>query len=596
VTSLRRLAVYLKPYRRDAILAPLLMVVEVAMDLTLPLLLKIMIDQGIASDDATLVIRLGLLMAACAVVGAIGGIGCTVFAVRAAMNYGADVRAALYRTVRGWSFGNLDRMGTGQVVTRLTNDVNQVQEAVLMALRILVRAPLLAVGSLVMATITSPRLAPLLLLLVPAAMAVLVFFIRRSWPLFTQVQDNLDHLNTSVQENLAGVRVVKAFVRAEYEKVRFGAANEALRASSVQAMQFSALVGPVMMLILNFGIVAAVWFGGRQVYVGAMTVGEIVAFVSYLRPLLFSLMGVSMLLIQVSRAMASAARITEAMDVVPDVRDRPEAAPADAAGEIAFEHVTFGYNHGEPVLRDVSFIVEPGQTVAVIGATGAGKSSLVHLIPRFYDVTEGRVTIGGVDVRDLRQHELRSRVGMALQEAILFSGTVAENLRHGRADATDEEIRQAAAAAQADAFVQALPEGYDARVGQRGVNLSGGQKQRLAIARALVRRPDILILDDSTSAVDVETEAAIQASLAETAAGQTRIIVAQRISTVLRADKILVLDDGRLAAEGSHAELMASSPIYREIFESQLGDGVVMLSKNAGKGGATQGEADDGGR
>jgi len=295
-------------------------------------------------------------------------------------------------------------------------------------------------------------------------------------------------------------------------------------------------------------------------------------------------MGVSMLLIQISRAMASAERITESLDIVPDVQDRPDAREVHAGEAIVFEHVTFRYDHGEPVLRDVSFAVAPGQTAAVIGATGSGKSSLVNLIPRFYDVTEGRVTIGGVDVRDLRQHELRNRVGMALQESILFTGTIAENIRHGNPEASDTDLVRAARAAQADDFIQALPEGYDAPLGQRGVNLSGGQKQRLAIARALVRKPDIVILDDSTSAVDVATEAAIQAGLEQMATGQTRIVVAQRISTVLQADKILVLDEGRLVAEGTHAELIGSSPIYREIFESQLGNGVLALRNGSDDG------------
>jgi ATP-binding cassette subfamily B protein len=576
MTPLRQLAVFLKPYRRDAILAPLLMVLEVAMDLMQPLLLKRIIDVGIATGSTTVVFRSGLLMAGCALLGAAGGVGCTIFAVRAAMNYGADLRAALYRKVQSLSFGNLDRLGTGHLVTRLTNDVTQVQDLVLMSLRILVRAPLLAVGSIIMATLVSPGLAPLLLFLVPAVTFILAVVIRRSWPLFFRVQDSLDLLNTTTQENLAGVRVVKAFVRGDHEQMRFARANEALRMNSVQAMQFSSLVGPLMMLILNFGIAAAVWFGGVRVDRGAMTVGEVVAFISYLRPLMFSLMGVSMLMIQISRAMASASRVTEVFDTAADVRDAPAAAPAFApAGAIAFEHVTFSYDRGEPVLYDVSFTAEPGQTVAILGATGSGKSSLVSLIPRFYDVTAGRVTVGGVDVRELNQETLRARIGVAMQEAVLFSGTIAENLHHGRLTASGEELREAAAAAQADEFIRAIPEGYDAVLGQRGVNLSGGQKQRLAIARALARDPDILILDDSTSAVDVETEARLQAALDARMTGpQARIVVAQRISTVLRADKILVLDDGQLVAEGIHAELLQSSPIYREIYESQLGGGV----------------------
>jgi ATP-binding cassette subfamily B protein len=338
-------------------------------------------------------------------------------------------------------------------------------------------------------------------------------------------------------------------------------------------MQFSAVVGPFMMLAMNFGVAAAIWFGGIQVDRGDMTVGEIVAFINYLRQTLMSLQMVSMLLIHISRAGASATRIAEVLNAQPDVQDGPNLVSSfNANGPLAFEHVSFAYDDGEPVLQDISFVAQPGQTVAILGATGSGKSSLISLIPRFYDVTAGRVTIGGVDVRAVPQAELRSHIGVALQEAILFSGSIAYNIRQGRADASDADLHAAAEAAQAAAFIAAMPDGYATDLGQRGVNLSGGQKQRVAIARALARQPDILILDDSTSAVDVETESHIQAAL-DKDTRQTRVVVAQRISTVLTADKILVLDDGRIVAEGTHHELIASSPIYREIFESQLGNG-----------------------
>ncbi|MCX6032401.1 MAG: ABC transporter ATP-binding protein [Chloroflexi bacterium] len=576
MNPIRQIARFLRPYRREAIIAPLLMVVEVAIDLILPSLMERIIDVGIGTRNLPVVLNTGLLMLGLTFVGAFGGIGCTVFAVRAAMNYGADLRSAVYRKIQTLSFGNLDRLGTGQLVTRLTNDVNQAQEVVLIALRILVRAPLLVVGSLIMAILTSLRLAPTLVILVPFLTVVLVVVIRRSTPLFLRVQESLDRLNTTLQENLAGVRVVKAFVRGQHEEARFGAANDALMANSIRAMQFSAIVGPFMMLALNFGVAGALWFGGVQVTQGTMTVGEIVAFTNYLRQTLFSLQMVSMLLIQVSRAGASATRLAEVLNAAPDVQDRPGAQAAfPAGGRVAFEHVTFAYDGGDPVLQDISFVAEPGQTVAILGATGSGKSSLVSLIPRFYDVKAGRVTIGGVDVRDIPQAELRSHIGVALQDTILFSGSIAENIRQGRPAADDVALAAAAQAAQADDFITALPEGYGGELGQRGVNLSGGQKQRIAIARALIRQPDILILDDSTSAVDVQTEARLQAALDRLMAGRTSFVVAQRISTVLQADKILVLDEGRIAAEGTHQELIVTSPIYREIFESQLGNGAL---------------------
>lgn len=574
----RHLRVYLKPYWKQAVIAPLLMVVEVVCDLMLPRLLQTIVDEGIAQSDMELVWRTGVLMVIVTAVGAVGGIGCTVFAVRASMNFGADLRSAVYRKVQTLSFGNLDRIGTAELVTRLTNDVNQVQELLLMALRILVRSPLLMVGSLIMAVVTSPRLALLLAVLMPLLILMLAIVIRRAFPLYQLIQKKLDRVNEVIQENLSGVRVVKAFVRSDHEKRRFRSANEGLTDTSIQAMRISVVTGPFMMLAINLGVVAVVWFGGIQAIGGTMTAGTIIAFVNYLRQALMSLMMVSMLMIRISRAQASGRRVVDVLASEAEVQDRPGALGRfSPQGRVAFEHVTFGYNGGEPVLQDISFVAEPGQTVALLGATGSGKSSLINLIPRFYDVDSGRVTIDGIDVRDIPQADLRAAIGVALQDTVLFSGTIYDNIRQGRDGATEAEITAAARAAQAHDFITALPDGYDTQLGQRGVNLSGGQKQRLAIARALVRQPVILILDDSTSAVDVETESKIQAALGEIMRDRTSFIVAQRISTVLKADKILVLDDGRIAAEGTHQELMASSPVYREIYESQLGSGVLAL-------------------
>ncbi|HML21157.1 MAG TPA: ABC transporter ATP-binding protein [Aggregatilinea sp.] len=574
--SFKPLGIYIKPYRNLAVIAPLLMVVEVVCDLMLPRLLQTIVDQGIAQGDLTLVLRTGLLMILVTSIGAVGGIGCTVFAVRAAMNFGADLRIAAYRKVQTLSFGNLDKLGTAELVTRLTNDVNQVQEMVLMGLRILVRAPLLVVGSLIMAIITSPRLALLLIVLMALLILMLVVVIRRAFPLYTRLQERLDRVNTVIQENLSGARVVKAFVRGEHENERFRGANDALMGTSIQAMQLSVVTAPFMVLAINAGVVSVIWLGGIQTIQGSMTTGEIIAFVNYLRQTLMSLMMVSMLMMRISRAQASGKRVVGVLTSEPEVQDRPEAqAGFTPQGRVTFEHVSFGYNGGEPILQDVSFVAEPGQTVALLGATGSGKSSLTNLIPRFYDVNSGAITIDGVDVRDVPQAELRAHIGVALQEAVLFSGTIRDNIRQGRLDASEQDVIAAAQAAQAHDFISALPEGYDTQLGQRGVNLSGGQKQRLSIARALIRKPTILILDDSTSAVDVETESKIQAALAEIMRGRTSFIVAQRISTVLTADKILVLDDGRIVAEGTHHDLMASSEVYREIYESQLGGGTV---------------------
>ena len=572
------LARYLRPYRIAAMLAPLSMVVEVAMDLAQPYLLQRIVDVGIAQLDMAVILNTGLLMIGLALVGAMGGVGSTIFAVQASVGFGTDVRSALFRKVQSLSFGNLDRLGTGPLVIRLTNDVAQVQDVVLIALRILVRAPLLFAGSLFMAVVTSPRLALILLVLGPFVIGMLVWVVRRSHPLYAEVQRRLDRLNTLIQENLAGVRLVKAFVRADYEQQRFRAGNDSLTEQTISAIRLVAVVMPAMMLTVNLGIAGVIWFGGVQVFRGSLQVGQILAFVNYLLSTLFSLMMLGMLLMRLFRAIASADRIQAILDSQPEIGDPSNPiSPPVLKGRVAFEQVTFSYdgNAGEPVLRDVSFSVEPGQMVAILGATGSGKSSLVHLIARFYDVTSGRVMIDGVDVRDLDKAALRKQVGIALQESILFSGTIIDNIRYGSPDASDEEVVAAARAAQAHEFITHLPEGYDTILGQRGVNVSGGQKQRIAIARALLTQPAVLILDDSTSAVDVETEARIQDALSESLASCTGFVVAQRISTVLSADRILVLDEGAIVAQGTHSELLSSSPIYREIYESQLGDGLV---------------------
>ena len=580
--SAYKLSKFLKPYWRWAVLAPLLMVLEVAMDLMQPRLVQRVVDEGIARLDMSIVINTGLLMMGLAIVGAVGGFGCTVFATLAAQGFGADLRHTLFRQVQSFSFGNLDDLETGQLVTRLTNDVIQVQQVVAMLLRIMVRAPLMLVGSLLMAILTSPKLALLFLMLGPLVLGIVAWVISRATPMFSLVQAKLDDLNTVMQENLAGVRVVKAFVRADHEVKRFKTANNALMDQTVRAARVVVTTMPFMMLTVNLGVVGAIWLGGLQVTVGTMQVGQIIAFVNYLMRTLMSLLMVSMLVMNTARAQASADRIQEVLENTPEIQNKPDAVTTFAPlGKVAFENVTFSYDGdshdsvlgGGESQQGISFVAEPGQTVAILGATGSGKSSLIYLIPRFYDVTEGRVTIDGVDVRDVDKDALRRNIGVALQESVLFSGTIRDNIRYGRPDATDEEVVAAAKAAQAHTFITEFPDGYNTEVGQRGVNLSGGQKQRIAIARALLTRPAVLILDDSTSSVDVETEIKIQDALEDVMKYRTSFVIAQRISTVLNADKILVLDDGQIAAEGTHSELLASSPIYREIYESQLGNG-----------------------
>ncbi len=574
----RMFARFIKPHIWWAILSPLAMALEVTMDLLQPRLLQHIIDQGIARGSMATVLHMGGLMIGAALVGMAGGVGCTILSVLAAQGLGTDLRHTLFAKVQTLSFGNLDRLETGGLITRLTSDVMQVQDASMMLLRIMVRAPLMLVGGLIMGLVTSPRLSLLFIPLMPAVLGVLIVVVRKTYPMFSKVQERLDALNGVLQENLAGIRVVKAFGRARHEAERFGAANEALVQQNIVTLRVNAITMPAVIIILNLGVVGALWLGGQGVVRGSLHVGEIVAFTNYLMQVLFSLMFVSMLVMRLARAEASAQRIDEVLESVPDVPnpEAPKPMP-EPRGRVQFDNVTFSYSRdgSDPVLKGVSFVAEPGQRVALLGATGSGKSSLVNLTPRFYDISEGRITLDGADIRELDQTELHSAIGVALQETVLFSGTIRDNIRYGKPDASDEEVVEAAKLAQAHDFITGFPEGYDTVLGQRGVNLSGGQKQRIAIARALLPNPPVLILDDSTSAVDVETEARIQAAMEKRDGKGTVLVVAQRIGTVVGADRILVIDDGRIVAQGAHAELMESSPIYRDIYESQIGGGEV---------------------
>jgi len=552
-----------------------MMVLEISMDLLQPHMVQAIIDQGVARHDMRLVLLSGARMVLFALVGLVGGMGCTFYAVLAAQGGGADLRRALFAKVQSLSFANLDQWETGTLVTRLTNDVTQFQEVVMILLRMTVRAPFLLVGSLIMATLTSPRLSVVFVVLMPLLLGFLVWIVNKMYPVFSQVQARLDRVNTVMQENLSGVRVVKAFSRSKYEIDRFGTANEALTERNILAARLASLTMPSVMLCMNIGVVVVLWYGGKLVVTGDLSVGKVIAFVNYLTQALMSLMMTSMLAIRLSRSEASSERIEELLNATASVVDSAEPANQGlCAGRVAFEDVSFGYGDSDsPVLSGVSFVAEPGQTVAILGATGSGKSSLVNLIPRFYDVTAGRVTLDGEDVRKIPQEVLRRDVGIALQESFLFSSTIRDNIAYGMPELTDEEVRDAALAAQADEFIRLLPEAYDSPVEQRGANFSGGQRQRLAIARALAPKPKVLILDDSTSAVDLRTEALIGEALKER--GPTKFLVTTRISGVQGADRILVLDDGRLVAQGTHSELMNSSHVYREIFESQQGAATV---------------------
>jgi len=574
-----KLIKFLKPHWKIALLAPVLMLLEVAMDLYQPTLMAAIIDEGVAQGDVPLIIRTGVIMIAAAAIGFIGGFGCTIASSTASYRYGTDLRDALFKKIQEFSFANLDRFKTSSLITRLTNDVTIVQNTVLMALRMMIRAPFMALGGLIMALSLNVPLAAVLLVAIPVLAVAMAVIIRVGFPYFKLVQEKLDRVNTVTRENLAGVRVVKAFVRGEWEKQRFAAANDELINTSIKAFKIVALAMPLIMLVMNFTVVAIIWFGGIMINQGRIQVGEVLAFANYTMMILMSVMSVAFILMSLSRFKASGERLVEVLEAKVDIQSSPNPLPyAPAEGRVEFCNVSFRYpnSQGRPVLENISFTAEPGQTIAIVGETGSGKSTLVSLIPRLYDVTEGAVLIDGHDVRDLDLTLLREKIGFVLQDTILFSGTIKENIMWGNENADFSEVTAKAEAASAHDFITSFPHGYDTTLGQRGVNLSGGQKQRISIARALMKNPVILILDDSTSSVDMATEARIQRALRREIRNCTTFIIAQRISSVMDADKIIVLDQGTIAGEGTHQELLQTNRVYQEICYSQINQEVAV--------------------
>jgi ATP-binding cassette subfamily B protein len=574
--GIRKFYGFIKPYRLYSFLAMFLLISTLFFDLTIPRIIQEIIDQGVVPKNSSVVLRYTLLMIGFTLISALLTIGNTFLSVRVAQGFGADIRSSTYKKIQEFTFRNIDKFQTGQLITRLTSDINQVQFLIMMSLRILTRAPLLMIGSVIFLWVTSPDLAVIMLGLLPLTAVIMYLFIKTAGPLFKGVQEKLDELNQVLQENLSGIRVVKAFVRKEFESERFGVKNTDLAKRSIRVQRLLSLIFPTMIIIINLGTAAVLWFGGIWVIEGVHTVGEILAFINYLLTALFPLVLLAIFSGPVSAGLTSANRISEILDTDPEIISQDESETVEIKGKIEFNDVCFSYYEDceEPVLHSVSFSVEPGQNVAILGATGSGKSSLVHLIPRFYDVTRGSILLDGKNIKEYNVQELRKRVVIAFQESFLFTGTIRDNIQFGSNDASEEEIIAAAKAAQAHDFIMGFSDGYDTEVGQRGANLSGGQKQRINIARALLMNPSVLILDDSTSSVDVETESLIQETLENLLDGKTSFVIAQRISTVLNADKIIVLDRGKIASEGTHEELIETSPIYKEIFESQLGEGV----------------------
>lgn len=564
---------YVKPYLPYFILGPICMIVEVIGEVLMPKYLASIINEASAG---TLTVGYGigraLMMVVTALLMMAGGVGGAWFGAKASVNFAADLRQDVYNKVQTFSFANIDRFSTGSLVTRLTNDVTQLQNFVNMLLRMCLRAPGMMIGALIMAIALNPSLSVIFAVAIPLMAFTIFFIIRTGFPRFSRMQTKIDALNSTVQESVTNVRVVKSFVRENHEVDKFHRANRDLKSAGLSAMKVMIFMQPVMTLFMNLAIVAVLWFGGGKVLGGTMAVGDLSAFLTYVTQILFSLMMITVMLMTSSRALASARRIREVLDEQPDIADTVAAPREVTRGGIEFRDVSFRYykTSEEPVLRHVNLTIEPGETVGIIGSTGCGKTTLVSLIPRLYDTDEGEVLVDGVNVRDYPLYELREGIGMVLQKNTLFSGTIADNLRWGDENADDETMRAAAENAQADKFVRSFTDGYETELGQGGANVSGGQKQRLCIARALLKNPRILILDDSTSAVDTATEAQIRHAFANELHGSTKILIAQRISSVMEADKIVVMNEGAIADVGTHEQLLARCPDYQEIYYSQM--------------------------
>ncbi len=571
---------YVMPYLSAFILGPIFMIVEVLGEVILPKLMSIIINigcgqaAGVEAKGPGFVVLIGLAMIGTALLMMLGGVLGAYFAIKASVNFAADLRQDVFAKVQKFSFANIEKFSTGSLVTRLTNDITNVQNLIAMALRMLLRAPGMLIGGLIMAFIMNAKLALVLCVVIPLLVAALAFIMKTAFPRFGVMQEKIDALNSRIQENITNQRVVKSFVRDDFERETFDAASEDLKDKTLHAMKVVIATIPVMTLAMNVTTMAIVWFGGRQILAGDMPVGDLTAFTTYVVQILMSLMMVSMIFIQGSRAVASSKRITEVLMTEVDLNDDNATMKEKEvkSGKIEFRHVGFRYHkkHENNVLQDINFTAEPGEIVGIIGSTGSGKSSLVQLIPRLYDCDEGTVLVDDIDVKEYSLRHLRDGVAMVLQNNTLFSGTIMDNLRWGDENATDEEVYQMAEAAQADLFVKDFTEGYDMELGQGGVNVSGGQKQRLCIARALLKKPKILILDDSTSAVDTATEAKIRQSFSTSLKDSTKLIIAQRISSVRDADRILVMEEGRIVGQGSHEELMKTCETYQEIYYSQV--------------------------
>ncbi|WAA10194.1 ABC transporter ATP-binding protein [Fervidibacillus albus] len=569
---MKKMAVFLKPYKMSILLVILFVFLQALSELYLPTLMSEIIDKGVVNGDISYIWRIGGVM----LVVAAFGMACSIFASlhssKTAAGFGKDVREKLFTHVESFSQKEIDQLGTASLITRTTNDVTQVQNVLINFLRILVRAPLMAIGGIFMAMTQDAKLSLIFLFTLPILAGTIVFIAKKGIPLFKAIQKKIDRLNKIVREKLIGVRVIRAFNREEQEEQRFDEANKDLTNATLRVNVIMAAMMPAMMLILNLTTVAIVWFGAIQIDYGNMEVGELMAFIQYAMQIMFSLIMVSMVFIMIPRAQVSFDRINEVLAVTPSIRSENEVGTIpEITGMIEFRNVTFHYPGAEkPALTNISFSAGPGEVTAIIGGTGSGKSTLIHLIPRFYDVTDGTILIDGKDIRDYSLDELRKKIGLVPQKSVLFSGTITDNIRYGKEDATEEEIKRAAETAQALEFINEMKHGFDTIISQGGTNVSGGQKQRISIARALVRKPEIYLFDDSFSALDFKTDARLREALKSETANASVIIVAQRISTVMDADRIIVLNEGEIAGIGTHEQLLQSCTVYQEIVSSQL--------------------------
>lgn len=562
---------YLKKHWFWAVLAPVFMVFEVLMDLFQPKLMSQIVDSGVLGGNMDIIIKTGIMMLGLVVFGGFMGSMSSLAAGVASQGFACDLRKDVYKKIMGLSFQQTDKFTVGSLVTRLSNDITQTQEFVAQAIRGFVRSAIMFVGGIVMMLSLNVEFGKVIACVLPIQIIIIVFFLKKANPLFGKVQTSLDRVNSVMQENVSGSRVVKAYVREDYETQRFADANNGLMQINLKVQRLMANLGPALMIIMNISVLAIIYIGGLEVKAQQIQVGQIMAAVTYTTQIIHSMMMVSMMFQMISRAKASMDRLNEVLDTVPVIEDG-EGAVSDKVGEIEFKNVSFSYPgfEGKPVLSDISFTAKKGEMVAILGATGSGKTSLVNLIPRFYDTTGGTVKVDGVDVKDYKLDDLRSKIGFVLQKSELFSGTIAENIRWGNHDATDEQVISAAKIAQADSFIGKFSDGYNTIVSEKGASLSGGQKQRMAIARAIIKQPEILVFDDSTSALDLSTEANLHRALRENLGDTTVIMIAQRVASVKNADKIIVIEDGLIAASGTHDELLANSKVYQDIYNSQV--------------------------